>query len=198
MQEVIIILTKDLISILLTGFTIKLMDDYLDQEIDKLIGKKTLAGRLNKAVIPYALLLFSFAVALNSSWAISLFWASYILGMGYDLKNSLPTKLESYQESLFLLIISLLFVQFNQMVSSLLVIFNIQLIDDLIDYNNDMQAQRNNFIHILGRRQVILLIIIISSTSAYLALKKTLLVLLVAPVITFLLEDEGGEYYKDR
>jgi hypothetical protein len=183
---------KGLLSIFLTGLSIKLMDDYLDQELDKLSNKRTMAIKLERASLPYTLLLFSLAVALNYSWSLSLFWASYILGMGYDLQNSLPTGLKSYQESVILLILSLYILEPEQMFSSLLIIFVIQLIDDLIDYKVDKQIYRNNFIYIFGKWQVIFLIIIMISLSLYLDYKKSILVLLLTPLVTSLLEERVG------
>lgn len=173
------------------------MDDYLDQEVDKLTGKKTLAVRLERAIVPYTLVLFSLAVSLNSSWALSLFWASYILGMGYDLKNYLPSKLKAYQESLLLLIIGIAFLSVKEIISSLFIIFNIQLIDDLIDRKDDSQIYRNNFTYLLGRRQTIILIIIILSLNIYLEFKKTFLVFSITPLITYLLEDRSDKYNAD-
>lgn len=169
------------------------MDDYLDQEIDKLTGKETLASKLGKATVPYALLSLSIAVTLNYSWTLSLFWASYIFGMGYDLKNSLPSGLEAYQESLLLLILGIYLLGTKEMISSLFIIFNLQLIDDLIDSHNDKEVFRNNFTHIFGKRQVLLLTGIMLISNVCLTLKKTLLVFLVAPLITFLVEDKGGD-----
>ncbi|KXS41772.1 MAG: hypothetical protein AWU54_1530 [Candidatus Frackibacter sp. T328-2] len=169
------------------------MDDYLDQNLDELIGKQTLAIKLRRATIPYALLSFSLSVILNIQWAISLFWGSYIIGMGNDLSNSLPSGLKAYQESIILFSIGCFLLPIYELISSILIIFNLQLIDDLIDAKKDEQIFHRNFTHILGERQAILLILIILVLNLYLHFEKTILVFLTTPLVIFLLEDEGGE-----
>ena len=73
------------LTICLTGIVIKLMDDYLDQEIDKIEGKHTLAVILDKALLPYTLLFMVLCMAVHPMLAGSLFLASYIIGMGHNL-----------------------------------------------------------------------------------------------------------------
>lgn len=174
------------------------MDDYLDQIVDKLENKKTLALKWGRATLPYALLFFSLAAILNYSWTISLFWASYILGMGYNTTDELPTGLKAYQESLLLLLIGIYGLSIENFLSSLSIIAGIQLIDDLIDVKHDSQIYRNNFVHLLGKRQVILLLITVLSVGIYLNIKKTLAVLIITPCIILLLEDTDGRENKDQ
>jgi len=186
-------LFNNFIAVFFAGISIKLMDDYLDQNLDELIGKQTLAIKLRRATIPYALLSFSLSVILNIQWAISLFWGSYIIGMGNDLSNSLPSGLKAYQESIILFSIGCFLLPIYELISSILIIFNLQLIDDLIDAKKDEQIFHRNFTHILGERQAILLILIILVLNLYLHFEKTILVFLTTPLVIFLLEDEGGE-----
>ncbi|WP_148217685.1 hypothetical protein [Acetohalobium arabaticum] len=174
------------------------MDDYLDQILDRLQNKKTLALKWGRATLPYTLLSFSLAVVFNYSWAVSLFWASYILGMGYDLTDELPTGLKAYQESLLLLLIGIYILPIENFLSSLSVMVGIQLIDDLIDLKYDKEVYRNNSVYLLGKRQVILLLIAVLAIGVYFDPKKTLTVLVVTPLIVLLLEDETGRGRKNQ
>lgn len=198
MLKIIIISVYDMLAVLFTGISIKLMDDYLDQILDRLENKKTLALRWGRATLPYALLSFSLAAAFNYSWAVSLFWASYILGMGYDLTDELPTGLKAYQESLLLLLIGVYILSIKNFLSSLFIMTGIQLIDDLIDLKYDEQIYRNNSVHLLGKRQVSLLLIAVLSIGGYLNLKKTLTVLMITPCVVLLLEDKSRRGNKDQ
>ncbi|MCK8825021.1 hypothetical protein MWH30_08115 [Fuchsiella alkaliacetigena] len=166
------------------------MDDYLDRYLDKTSGKRTLAFELKQATLPYALLSFSLAVALDYSSALSLFWASYILGMGYDYQKVLPTGLKSYQESLILLLLGAYLLSFLEVISALGIILTIQLLDDLIDLKEDQLNYRNNFVYLLGKRQVVLLVLLLSTINIYLDFEKTIMVYLTAPLIVKLVEKE--------
>ncbi|MBM7624121.1 hypothetical protein [Sporohalobacter salinus] len=197
MLKIINTLIRDFLAVFFVGMSIKLMDDYLDQIIDKLENKKTLALKWGRATLPYALLFFSLAAVFNYSWTISLFWVSYILGMGYDITDKLPTGIKAYQESLFLLLIAIYVLSIENLLSSLSIIVGIQLIDDLIDIKHDNQVYRNNFVYLLGEQYVIFLLIIVLSIGIYLNIRKTLFVLISTPLIILLLEDKGGRGSKN-
>ncbi|MGM0470741.1 MAG: hypothetical protein ACQEQI_00430 [Bacillota bacterium] len=184
-------IVEKILAIFLTGISIKLMDDYLDQEVDKLDNKETVALKWERAVLPYGLLALSLATALHRDWALSLFWASYILGMGYDPTRKLPTQLAAYQESLILLGLGVYLLPVPELISALLIIALVQLVDDLIDYRYSGENLRNNLAHRLDKSQVIISIIFITLAVFHLDLVKGLLTFLLTPIVVKLLEGQG-------
>jgi len=109
------------------------MDDYLDGPLDRLIGKKTWAADLQEATLPYALLAFSLAVIAEPTWSITLFWASYAVGMRGDRLRPLPLGLTGWQEALLLGVLTLSAFGWKALVTSWAAIFSLQAVDDLLD-----------------------------------------------------------------
>ncbi|HEU4963258.1 MAG TPA: hypothetical protein VFV52_05285, partial [Bacilli bacterium] len=96
-------LAVEILGIVLTGLTIKLMDDWLDLEYDQCIGRHTLAMKLGRASLPYALVLFGLAIALTPKLSFPLFLAAYAIGMGHELRERMPTRLPGWVESILAL-----------------------------------------------------------------------------------------------
>ncbi|MCK8817692.1 hypothetical protein MWH28_10005 [Natroniella sulfidigena] len=163
------------------------MDDYLDQELDRLNQQKTLAIKLQRGVVPYTLLLFSFAVLLNYQLAVSLFWASYIIGMGSS-NNSLPTGLKSYQEVLIMLGLGFLVLQREIFIFALTIILFIQLVDDFIDFHSEDYINRENFVNYLGEWGTILLILFSLIIALQIDWQTSLIVMIMTLVIIKLLQ----------
>lgn len=176
------------LTICLTGIVIKLMDDYLDQELDKIEGKYTLAVLLDKALLPYTLLFMVLCMSVHPALAGSLFLASYIIGMGHNLQQALPLGWSSAQESIIFGIFGLVIFGFVEMFSSLLIIIFVQLIDDFVDYYTDRQYSRRNFVIRFGLWETIFTSVISFILALILDWQKTLLVSISFPLILFSLE----------
>ncbi|MFO7820254.1 MAG: hypothetical protein R6V17_08480 [Halanaerobacter sp.] len=142
-------IVKTSLAVFLTGLVVKLMDDYLDQEIDRLNERYSLAVKLKRKILPYSLLLFSFALLCDYKLSISLLWASYIVGMGVDVKSSWGLKV--YQELSLLLVMGFFLLDRRQFLFALLIILFIQTVDDYIDYYREKYISKDNFINYLGR-----------------------------------------------
>ncbi|MBM7555848.1 hypothetical protein JOC47_000682 [Halanaerobacter jeridensis] len=162
------------------------MDDYLDQEIDRLNNRNALAVKLKRGIVPYSLLLFSFAILCNYKLAISLFWASYIVGMGIN-KTELPFTLKMYQEVFLLLIIAFLVLDSSQFLFALIIILFIQAVDDYIDYYREKYIARDNFINYFGRSGTFFIIIFSLVFSLNLNWQLTLLIIVFSFLINLLM-----------
>jgi len=90
-------------SVILSAIAIKLADDYLDQDMDK--SEKNFATVLGKGSMLYGMVSMALAASLNTPISISLFLASYIIGMFHDLKSHFPSRLNGFQESILIFIV---------------------------------------------------------------------------------------------
>lgn len=189
---------KELSTVTLTGISIKMMDDYLDQELDKAQGKETLIQQLGNSTLPYGLLLLMIAMALDPSLAGSLFLSSYIVGMGKDGLHRLPSKLPSYTEMLIGLILGILFWGSPIMISSLIIILTIQLSDDLYDYYLERERSPRNWVQRLGKIEATLLLVILFLASLILDMEKLAMVLAVTPLIISSLEKPQAGREKEK
>lgn len=175
-------------AVFFSGLSIKMMDDFLDRELDRLQNKETLAQRLENAALPYALILLMIGVVLNPSLAGSLFLASYIVGMGKDIFLFLPSRLPSYGEMLIGFFLGLLLFGFYQIATSITVILVIQFMDDFKDYFLEKEINTANLVQRLGKVEAILISLILFLVSLTLAWQKLILVLAVTPIIICCLE----------
>ncbi len=177
---------NDFSVIFLTGLVIKLMDDYLDQEIDRLNGRKTLALKLERAILPYALILMTFSSLIDPNLTVALFWASYIIGMGID-RDRLPTGLKAYQEVILMLAFGFIALDKEEFLFALSIIFFIQLVDDYIDYYLEEYINRDNFINYLGRSGTILLSFLSLTISLGINWGRGIMVIIATPIVVWLL-----------
>ncbi|MFW6281404.1 MAG: hypothetical protein ACOC1O_01245 [bacterium] len=155
---------KKFLSILLIGVLIKIMDDYLDRDIDRIIGRWNITLVLNRSILPYSLLLMLISTYLDYNESVSFFISSYIIGMTNDTFEKLPTRLYAWQESIITLLIAIYISGLKIMVSCFLLILLIQIIDDLLDYNKEKYII-NNIRNKLGFINTLLIIMIISLIS---------------------------------
>jgi hypothetical protein len=140
------------------AITIKLADDFLDQDIDT--NDYNFAKKLGKGSMLYGILSMIFAVSLNASVSITLFLGSYIIGMFHDLKHYFPSRLNGLQESILVFLIGIFFWGSQTMIFSLLFMFSIQLMDDYIDDYTDRLTGNRNWSHRLGRVECFLLFLL--------------------------------------
>lgn len=130
-------------SVLTTAYVVKMLDDYLDQEYDAEVGHYTIAQRLGKATLPYALLIFAVGCLLMPKVTVSYFLAAYAVGMIGESTRRFPSRLKGYQETAAVFLLGVLGVGWRQFGLSCLVILAVQAVDDLADYRRQERASRN-------------------------------------------------------
>lgn len=139
------------------AFSVKLTDDWLDQEHDRLAGRKNWANQLGIGTMLYAMLLLILAASLQTTVSLALFLASYIIGMFHDLTSRFPLGLLGWQESLAILLISIVLFGWQNTIFSLLFVTGMQLLDDCYDVIGDRLAGQRNFAAKLGQLECFLL-----------------------------------------
>jgi len=162
------------------------MDDYLDQDIDALENQPNIYISLEYGGLPYALFLFSLAFILDPITALSLFFASFAVGMVGNLTAIMPSGLYGYQESIIVALLGFIIFKI-EMLSSLLIITTIQLWDDLLDYEND-KMRKNNLAFLLGKVECLLLTIIFFLLTAYFDYTKAITSLIVMHIILYIIK----------
>ncbi|MFC4766407.1 hypothetical protein [Effusibacillus consociatus] len=183
----------EVFGIVLTGISIKCMDDLLDAEYDQCVGRQTLAGKLGKAILPYALLVLAIGIFVAKEIALVLFLASYAIGMGHDLREKMPTGLPGWGEGLAALVFGMLLAGPIPMIWGLMIIGAVQLLDDLVDIYKDTQSGQRNSAVRLGVVETTLLAVICFLFAVLLDAKDSVLVLLATPLVHMILELMGGD-----
>jgi 1,4-dihydroxy-2-naphthoate octaprenyltransferase len=139
-----------LAALLLIGATIKLMDDYLDAEYDICRGKRTLAIKLSRASLPYALCLGLIAGFLKTDLAISIFFGSYAVGMLSTWKEKLPTKVPAYVEIAVAIALSVALVGWKTALWGVALMAVFDWIDDIVDLSADQRTGQRNLARRIG------------------------------------------------
>jgi 4-hydroxybenzoate polyprenyltransferase len=183
------------LAMVLTGVVVKIMDDYLDMEFDLHVGKKTLAVRWGRACLPYALLVFGLAMALAPGLSFALFAASYAIGMGHVLSESMPSRLPGWLESLAVIGMAVGTVGWKTAVWALLAVFSVQLIDDVIDREPDGMTGQANIARRIGTIEALLLLLAATLCSALLMPLETVEMLLALPLVFLVLDVLKGLAY---
>ncbi|NPV52620.1 MAG: hypothetical protein HPY71_03745 [Firmicutes bacterium] len=141
---------RSLSAALLAGVAIKLMDDYIDREVDEICGKYSFALTLEGALVPYALLCAALACALDSSLASSLIIGSYIVGMLPDLDEVFPSGLNARLESIVVGLFGVILLGWRAILSSIVLMSGVQLIDDIVDYLHEGAIVGRNYAKAFG------------------------------------------------
>ncbi|PWK15682.1 hypothetical protein [Tumebacillus permanentifrigoris] len=191
-------LLVEILGMVLAGLTIKLMDDTLDVEFDRSVGRHTLSVRLGRACLPYGLMLFGGAMALAPQVALALFLASYAIGMGHDLSEVMPTKLPGWVESLLALAFAMLFAGPVLAAWALFVMIMIQLLDDLMDVQHDRRSGQTNWALRIGTVEATLLLFITALAAVLLAPLLTAEVIVAMPLVHFLMAVLSGIRWRER
>ncbi len=171
-----IVLLPSFGAILLTALVIKCLDDYLDQD-----SNNPLLTALGRGDVVYFVLGILIAAALDFSLVFSLFSASYIVGMFFDMKTKLPSGLPGWVESIIVITLSIIFTGLTSTLWAVMIIFSIQLLDDLLDYQKDMLNRQTNYAIMLGIERTIILFLL--SMYISLALQPLLSVVLLCTAL---------------
>ncbi len=186
-----------ILGLLLIGAVIKLMDDFLDKEIDRILEKNNYAILIGNSILPYCLLLMTIALYLNFEENTTFFIASYATGMAQDYDKKLPTNIFAWQESVFILFFSILYISFYDTVYALILILCLQLIDDLMDFKQDKYVNDFNYIKIVGIIPgVILILLLILISYKYFPLKLVYfsIAVIILYVIDYLFQNYGFRF----
>lgn len=181
------------VTIWLTGFVIKLMDDYLDQEYDAETGYHSLAQRLGKAALPYTLLTFAFGCLLMPSIAVSYFFAAYAVGMVGEMPRLLPSRLSGFQETAIVSIVGVFTIGWHQFVLSLLIVLAIQAVDDLLDYTHACDRGGRNWVVRWGKQPVQVFATTSSLVAFWLDPLQTLAAFLGAWIVVRMMSSLAGK-----
>lgn len=187
---------KRFFGIFLMALVIKMMDDYIDKEIDELKGQWNLSLVLNKAILPYSLVLIIFSLYCNFTEAFSIFAASYFLGMSSELKESLPSGLKAWMEGVLLLLVATYMSSVHEILAALLIVSSIQLIDDFLDLKKDAYVDSRNIVNKLGKFNSALITIVLILLSLNYYLVKSLYyytALLFLYILLYLGEKKHGD-----
>ncbi|MGM9571489.1 MAG: hypothetical protein ACI3ZR_04645 [bacterium] len=174
--------------VLSTGLAIKILDDYLDREIDELAGKDTFVQFFQQSILPYGLLFLAFGLTLEPKLGGSLFLASYAVGMFKQQEQIYPCKLSGWQEIVLSCFLGSFLYGWFDFLSALSIIFFVQLLDDFYDYKIEKETDKNNYFRQYDKITVFCLLVMFASLSVFLDLVKLLLVLGVTPFIICLSE----------
>jgi len=148
------------IPVILCSIAVKLVDDFLDRDLDTRAGCSNFSNTFGNGAIVYGMLSLSLAASMNASVSIPLFLASYSIGMFNDFKKTFTSGLSGLQESLLVFILGVMLWGWQNMLFSIFFIFSIQLFDDYVDIYTDQLAGYRNFAHRIGKVECLLLSIL--------------------------------------
>jgi 1,4-dihydroxy-2-naphthoate octaprenyltransferase len=177
-----------LASMVLMGAAVKLMDDYLDSEYDICRGERTIAVKIGRATLPYALVCALISSYFNVSIAVSIFLASYALGMLTNAREKLPTKVPAYMEIVISLLVLWAMVGWRTGLWALSFMALIDWLDDVIDMTRDQRTGQRNLALKIGLVETTLLILIAMCTSVLTNAKFTAIGFIAFAVLTAVAE----------
>lgn len=144
------------IAVVCCSAAVKLADDYLDQDYDAVVGKPNWARILEQGTMLYAMFLLALAAGINASLSLSLFFASYIIGMFGSMYERFPSRLTGFQESLLACIAGIILFGWSNMLFAVSFVLAVQLFDDYIDARSDQLAGQRNLANRFGRMECII------------------------------------------
>lgn len=116
-----------------TGIGVKLMDDVLDSQLDRMRGLRNLADRLGRAAMPYAMAALAIGLYFDSRAGLALFLAAYSTGMVARPYERLPSGLRAWHEMVAACLLLFLLAGWRLGGQALLALVAIQLLDDVWD-----------------------------------------------------------------
>ncbi len=149
--------SSSVLAVFLTGFVVKAIDDLLDEDEPLTRG---LLAYLGKGAYIYVLLALLIACTLDFSVTFPLFSACYIVGMFSSWSMPLPFGLSSFGESIVMFFLSLIVAGNAVTIWSLLIIFSIHILDDLLDIAVDYPKGSANYALRWGRHPTIFVFLI--------------------------------------
>ncbi len=178
------------LAVLLVGLAIKLMDDSLDIEEDQAFGKVNLvAAVFGPGATAYALVCLALAATLKADLVLPLFLASYLLGMGWNLRERLPSGLPTWGEGVVCLLVMYWFWGMHMTLFALASVGAVELLDDYLDSCRLQGAgcSAGRLTHSLGQMETLMLAVVLLLGSFLLQPTNSVIVL-VTTLGLFLVE----------
>jgi len=170
---------KRYLAVFLVGNIIKWLDDEVD-------GNSSVYKFLKGGKYAYSLLILAIALLLDTPYTFSLFTSAYMIGMFHIPMQRLPFGLKSYHEIIVVGIINILLVPIEIFALSLILIFSIQLIDDIFDQRHDSKMGFHNYVNQFGKGEVIIFSLLLILSALMISWIDTLIILPVAIFINYL------------
>ncbi|MCL6593469.1 MAG: hypothetical protein K6T31_05790 [Alicyclobacillus sp.] len=173
---------------LLVGAAIKLMDDHLDAEYDICRGERTLAVRLGRACLPYALVLALLAAYIDRQLTLALFFSSYAVGMLSQWRDVLPTRLPAVCEMAAAVCLSCTLTGWRTALWALALMVTIDWLDDLADVHKDVRTGQRNVAARLGVVETSLLVLAAMCLAVLASPRLTAIAFVVLTLLTIAAE----------
>ena len=155
------------LSVILCSIAVKLIDDFLDCDLDTRADCYNFSRTFGSGTIVYGILFLALAASINAAVSIPLFLASYSIGMFNDFKKTFTSGLSGLQESMLVFILGVILWGWINMSFSLFFILSIQLFDDYLDVYTDQLAGYRNFAQRIGKVECLLFSILTLCISWY-------------------------------
>lgn len=165
--------------------SVKLMDDFLDQDLDREFGQASLSARLGRGVLAYALASLAMAALLNWRWATTLFLGAYALGMADEPGRRQPSGLTGWQEGALAMVGAALATGWQEAVSSLAAVAFAQAVDDVLDGRAGYRRPRG-LARVWGTGESVLLGALAAAVGLYLDPVKAVIVATIGGAISLL------------
>lgn len=178
-----VVLARSAGAIFLSGWVVKLMDDFLDLRYDLFAGDETLAVRLGEGTLPYSLIGLVFAALLHPEIALSLFVGAYAAGMAGDYDRQLPSGLKGWQEGAAAVCFTLVFSPWSTVVWAVSVMLAVQITDDLFDIAEDGASGNPNIARRIGIGETRMLGLLALFAACVLKPAHTALVFMAIPLV---------------
>jgi 1,4-dihydroxy-2-naphthoate octaprenyltransferase len=146
--------------LLLVGAAVKLMDDYLDADYDASRGQQTLAVKLGRATLPYALALGFIGAVLDARLALSLFLGSYAVGMFATWRERLPTRVPAVIEILVAAGLAAALAGWQTALWAMAMMAVVDWVDDLVDMYGDAASNQFNLAIRIGPTETVFLVLL--------------------------------------
>ncbi|WZL74955.1 hypothetical protein QBE52_09790 [Clostridiaceae bacterium 35-E11] len=185
---------RKIICSILVGLVIRILDDYIDQDIQYVGKSNYIIEKFEKSIFPYSILFVTIAAGIHLQYTITLISSCYIVGMFHDLHMKLPTGLNGYSESIILVIINIFLFSFKDIVTSLMIIILIQCIDDLLDMTWDRKYGYKNYANKFGKLEIVMISLIITILLIMFDSIKLVIVFSCALLVNYIIEKEVPKF----
>ncbi len=179
------------LSVFLVGWAIKLMDDYVDREVDIVLGSPNLSRALSDGLPIYLALTVALAVYSEPTTGLTLFLAAYLVGMAGEAGVSYAGGWRAWVEILAAAVLGCMIAP-RQFMLNLVLVVTIQLGDDLLDRRADQLAGKRSLPILFGPRLSLLILVTLVLTALAMAPGYSAWVIISASVIGILAERVGS------
>lgn len=139
---------------------VKLVDDYLDKELDAIDNQPNWIVRLGDGTVVYAMPLMVISISLRSDTSAALFLSAWAIGMFQHLGIKYPSGLHGWQEAVLSIGFGCLLAGWRVMLLALLITLGVQLVDDMLDRRSDCHRGLRNLADRWGMTECFLLVCI--------------------------------------